>query len=160
MRTPAAMLSVVAFTLSFGAIAAPQGMAPYPGQIGENVAPKPPPQPGGGGPAHPGDNRAITPTPAKPLKPAACVWSRQMSQWSPVDDRSMIVHQGSKRYLVTFNGVCKDSRHEYGMNIDTRFSPCLSSGDRVTFASPFGLRNRNMVFPCYIKKIEELPKQA
>jgi hypothetical protein len=72
----------------------------------------------------------------------------------------MIVRQGSKRFLVTFSGSCRDSRYEYGMGVDTRYSSCLRAGDRVTFGSPWGHRRDPMAMPCYIKKVEELPRQA
>jgi hypothetical protein len=77
-----------------------------------------------------------------------------------VNDQTMIVRQGSKRFLVTFNGSCRDTRWEYGMAVDTRYSSCLRAGDRVTFGSPFGPGYGRMSMPCVIKKVEELPRPA
>lgn len=164
MRKTTAVLSTVAAiaALTTGVLAAPQGMAPYPGQTGATATPPPPP-PGMEPNAPPASNGAPgypPPATAKPLKPAGCVWTRTIRDWSHVDDRTMIVREGSKRYLVTFNGTCRDSRWEYGMAVDSRYGSCLREGDRVTFGSPFGYTRGPMPFPCYIKKIEELPKQT
>jgi hypothetical protein len=159
MRTASTVLSSIAALAAMSALAfaAPSGMAPYPGQVSPYAAPPPPspgmaPSPYGAG--------AAAPPAAKPLKPAGCVWSRQIRDWSPVNDETMIVRQGSKRFLVTFNGRCRDSRYEYAMGVDTRYSSCLRAGDRVTFRSPFGYAPGRMNFPCTIKKVEELPQSA
>ncbi len=159
-KSTALLSSIAAFAaLSLTAAAAPPGMAPYPGQTGGYAAPPPPP-PGMDPAAAPSGGPGAPPPAAKPLKPAGCVWSKHIRDWNPVDDRTMVIRQGSKRFLVTFNGRCRDSRFEYGMGVDTRYSSCLRAGDRVTFGSPWGRAPGRMAFPCYIKKIEELPKQA
>lgn len=162
MRTSSIVLSSFAALalFSFAAIAAPPGMAPYPGQGGGYAAPPPPPSSMDPGAAPYGGSGYQQNPSAKPLKPAGCVWSRRIRDWSPVDDRTMVVREGSRRFLVTFSGSCRDSRYEYGMGVDTRYSSCLRAGDRVTFGSPFGYGYGRMAMPCYIKKIEELPKQA
>lgn len=165
MRKTTLVLSTIAAfaAVSSGVIAAPQGMAPYPGQSGGYAAPLPPPPPGTEPSAQPGANAApgsTAPQTTQPLKRAGCVWSRTIRDWSHVDDRTMIIREGSKRYLVTFNGACRDSRWEYGMAVDTRYSSCLREGDSVTFGSPFGHGYGRMAFPCHIKKIEELPRQT
>jgi hypothetical protein len=158
MRTLAAMLSVVAFTLSFGAIAAPQGMAPYPGQVSPYAAPQPPRlesnQPGPAPVAPPAANNA-------PKKDVGCLWTRRMSGWTPNGDEQMIIHQGRKRYLVTFSSRCREQRYEHAIRVTRNWGTCLRPGDRVEFTSPFGHRfPGHYMGSCIISKIELAPDQT
>jgi hypothetical protein len=154
MRMIAALLSTAALTLGLGAsaLAAPQGMAPYPGEVGSNAAPPPPPNVAGPGAVQP---------PAQKRKPG-CVWRRNISGWQPVDDYTMIVRQGSKRYLVTFDGRCRGQRDQFGMQITRGYGSCLGEGDVVNFtSSPFGHGYRNALHDsCMIRKIEIAPDKT
>jgi hypothetical protein len=148
---------IAGLVLAAGAVAAPQGMAPYPGQS-VYTPPPPPPEPGTGAPSaaapYPGAPAAA---PSERRRPT-CVWTRRINGWSPVDNRSMIVTQGTKKYLVTFSGSCPQNRHETAIRILRNHGSCLGSGDMVDFTNPFGYRHGgNMYAPCMIQKVEIYP---
>ena len=154
-KTFAIVAGVVASTaLAAAALPAPNGLAPFPGGYNPYAAP-PPPQPGNAA-----NGSSVAPAPVAAPKPVNCLWNRRLRNWSAIDDRSMMLYQGSRRYLVTFSGTCRESRFEQGLVVDRRFGSCLGPGDRVTFGSPSGRQWDQGLAPCYIKKIEELPRQA
>jgi hypothetical protein len=151
MRKTVALFSTAALTLGLGAaaLAAPAGMAPYPGQ---GAAAAPPPPPGEGG-------MAPQPGADAPRKRPTCVWTRRIDGWNPVDDTTMIVTQGSKRYLVTFSGKCRQQKYEHAMRISRHRGSCLSPGDTVDFTSPFGYTP--MYYgSCMISKVEIAPDRT
>jgi hypothetical protein len=148
MRTTAAFIGSAALMFGFvaAATAAPQGMAPYPGQAGGYAAPAPQ-----------GPNGA-----APVQKKKTCVWPRRVSNWSAVDNRSMIVYQGRKKYLVTFSGTCRGQHRENGFYVTRDMGHCLDSGDWIRFASPYGYGHRNAIpeVPCVVKSVELMPDHA
>lgn len=148
-----ALLSAAALTMGVGAsaLAAPQGMAPYPGQAGPYAAPPPPPPPGAA--------MAPSPNAAPARKRPSCVWTRRIDGWNPVDDYSMVVTQGRKRYLVTFSGKCQAQKYEHAIRISRHWGSCLRPGDTVDFTSPFG-NSHHFYGSCMISKVEIAPDRT
>jgi hypothetical protein len=153
MRTTTAVIGVIAAATAGMALAAPQGMAPYPGQTGGYAAPPPP---NGAAMQEPGPSGNAVDAPRK--RPT-CVWTRRISGWTPVDDYQMVVTQGTKRYLVTFSGKCRAQKHEQAIRVSRHWGSCLSPGDSVDFVSPFGY-GPGYYGSCMISKVELAPDRT
>lgn len=159
MRKTTAVLSTVAAiaALTTGVLAAPQGMAPYPGQTGAMATPPPPPdlQPNAG------QTTNVRPVTAPKNQEVGCLWTRRISGWTPSGDRQMIMYQGRKRYLVTLNGSCYEQYRENAIRVSRQWGSCLSPGDSIEFTSPFGRRfPGSYLGSCVITKIELAPEKT
>jgi hypothetical protein len=148
---------IAGMTLAAAAVAQPQGMAPYPGQAAYTPPPAPP-VPATGAPT------AAAPYPGAPAaapterRRPSCIWTRRINGWSPVDNRSMVVTQGTRKFLVTFSGNCPQNRHETAIRIVRPHGSCLGAGDMVDFTNPFGYQSGAIMYaPCMIQKVEIYP---
>ena len=108
----------------------------------------------------------------KPASPPddkhACVIARTISGWSRLDDRTLVMRAGGRKYLVTFHHPCREANWAYGARTD-HFGMCLRPGDALIFSvdsHPLGPRwphwgsrwpERGFEERCYIKTIEKLP---
>lgn len=67
----------------------------------------------------------------------ACLVARQISSWSQLDDSTVVMRSGSRKFKVTFVGTCRQAKWAYAAHVDN-FGICLRPGDRISFSSPFG----------------------
>jgi hypothetical protein len=137
-RTFAGLVGL-ALTASIGFAAGVSGQA-YPFPPGSGA----PPAPGGGPNAAP---------PASANR--GCAWVRQIYDWRRVDDQSIMVRTSpSKRFLVTFMGPCRETRHRHGMSISRNHGTCLSRGDRITFRGFGGYEP--VGFACVVASVQRV----
>lgn len=73
-----------------------------------------------------------------PAKPAAnentCLFARQISSWSQLDDNTVVLRSGSRKFKVTFVGPCRQAKWAYAAHVD-HFSLCVRPGDVMIFSS-------------------------
>lgn len=127
--------------------------------------PVPPPAPGGALPPYmPG--AAPPPAPGAPKyqegPEASCVWTRQITDWQRVDDRRIMVRTSpSKRYMVTFNARCHDSRFSNSLGVARSFGSCLRPGDRLIFRRTImGPADPTDGFGCVVASIRKITQTA
>jgi len=92
--------------------------------------------PGNAGPA----GASEPPAPAAAGDAAAkntCLFARQISSWSQIDDRTVVMRSGSHKFLVTFVGSCRQAKWAEVARVDN-LGLCVRPGDVITFSSSFG----------------------
>jgi hypothetical protein len=105
-----------------------------------------------------GKTPAIDPSTLK-TEPGGCAWVGRHDSWQAVNDDMMIVKTSpSKRYLVTFNGPCREQRDAHNIKFTRHYTSCLSPGDDVEFGQFFGTGFRDYSFRgfCSIAKVERI----
>lgn len=109
--------------------------------------------------------RADDPVPPKPEDDAhRCVIMQTLSGWSRVDDLTLILRGGGKKYKVDFYSPCRETNWAFAMRAENS-SMCLRPGDTLIFeidSNPMERRWRQSNHHgfeerCQIKSIELLP---
>ena len=89
---------------------------------------------GAGSASEPAPPAAQTPPPANGTP---CLFARQISGWSQLDDQTVVLRSGSRKFKVTFVGPCRQAKWAYAARVDN-FGVCVRPGDVMIFSSPFG----------------------
>ena len=84
-------------------------------------------------------------------KPEPCLFANQISGWTYVDDKTVVVRAGSKRFQLVFFATCRQAKWAHTARVDN-MSLCLRPGDTMIFSSTDGFDER-----CTIDKITLLP---
>ena len=84
-------------------------------------------------------------------KPEPCLFANQISGWSYIDDKTVGVRAGSKRFQLVFFANCRQAKWAHSTRVDN-MSLCLRPGDTMIFSSTDGFHER-----CTIDKISLLP---
>lgn len=114
----------------------------------------------------------VAPVRANDTAPAAdkhtCLIARTISSWSSLDDRTLLIRAGARKYRVTFFNSCRESRWAWTARSD-HFGMCVRAGDTLTFSTdphPLGSSwphwrwdwpGHGFEERCHIQSIEALP---
>lgn len=102
--------------------------------------------------------------PAKQTKPArSCFWTSQVSNFSAIDERTVIVRVGAKdRYRLELFSPCYDIEwnHEIGITSRGSSSICNGAGAEIISPGPLGPQTCriNRVVKLTPEEVEALPK--
>ena len=102
---------------------------------------------------------------AQPAKPArACFWTSQVSNFSAIDDRTVIVRVGVKdRYRLELFSPCYDIEWNNEIGITSRGSSSICNGAGAEIISPGALGPQtcriNRVVKLTPEEVEALPKR-
>ncbi|MFN9357014.1 MAG: hypothetical protein ACK55V_11540 [Alphaproteobacteria bacterium] len=67
----------------------------------------------------------------------ACLFARQISSWSQLDERTVVMRSGSRKFRVTFVGTCRQAKWAEVAQVDN-LGLCVRPGDVITFSSSYG----------------------
>ncbi len=73
------------------------------------------------------------PADATPPNESPCLIARQITSWSQLDDQTVVVRSGSRKFKVTFVGSCRQAKWAEAARVDN-FGLCLRPGDVMTFS--------------------------
>lgn len=80
------------------------------------------------------------PAPSQPEDAAsknACLYARQISSWSQLDDTTVVMRAGTRKFRVTFVGPCRQAKWAEVARVEN-LGLCVRPGDVMTFSSAFG----------------------
>ena len=66
-----------------------------------------------------------------------CLFARQISSWSQLDDMTVVMRAGSRKFKVTFVGPCRQAKWAEVARVEN-LGLCVRPGDVMTFSSAFG----------------------
>jgi hypothetical protein len=93
--------------------------------------------------------------PAPKTAPASdadrCLFSSQVSGWSELDARNVVLRAGPRRFQVTFLAACRQARWAHAARVETK-GQCVRPGDVIVFSSSDGFHER-----CIINEVKLLP---
>jgi hypothetical protein len=80
-----------------------------------------------------------------------CLFSSQVSGWSELDARNVVLRAGPRRFQVTFLAACRQARWAHAARVETK-GQCVRPGDVIVFSSSDGFHER-----CIIDEVKLLP---
>lgn len=108
-----------------------------------------------------GSLHAAEATPELPVSGAGapaednCLRVASINDFDAIDDRTAVFREGvSRRFKVTFFGICPALDFATAIKVESRGMMCLSTGDSISFIGP------DIIHPdCVIDAIEYLPPE-